>query len=157
MKKVVRLNENDVERLVRKIISEEKNSINEGLFDWVRSKRFTDEETGRLILKAIEDNQAIGISEYRGRRSKSGFRFELGGHRIEISYAFILLPGGGSDDWSLKVDGKHLDVSNSIKKKILSKIEYIASGKDNIKLSLSRYNMSPEERERLENPDTYFQ
>ena len=44
MKKTIRLNENDIEKLVRKIISEEKESINEGVFDWVRSKRFSDEE-----------------------------------------------------------------------------------------------------------------
>jgi hypothetical protein len=61
MKKIVRLTETDVQRLVKKIIREEKKSINEGgLFDWVRGKRFSDEERNKIedvdsIFKQLED------------------------------------------------------------------------------------------------------
>jgi len=61
MKKVIRLNENDVEKLVRKIISEEKKSINEGPLGWIRKKFNKDEELGLLILKGLNKGNVQNI------------------------------------------------------------------------------------------------
>ena len=163
MKKVVRLNENDIKKLVTKILKED--SVNEGLFDWVRSKRFSDEETGRAILKGVQEGHAQSIHKYRNRGilSESGYEFNLGGHNIIINYYFAMSPSGhGSDNYSLKIDGQYMDISKSIIKKIMGELSYILSTperkkREDIKTSLNRYNMSPEERENLENPETYFQ
>ena len=43
MKKVIRLNENDIEKIIKKIISEERKSINEGPLGWIKKKFYKDE------------------------------------------------------------------------------------------------------------------
>lgn len=156
--KIVRLNENDIEKLVKKIISEEKKFVNEvGVFDWVRSKRFSDEEEGRTILKGIQMGDAINVRTYRSDRVGNGFEFELGGHRIIVVY-FAYVAG---DFYELKVDGENMDVSESVINKIISAASEIhrkpnIERKKNIKTSLSRYNLPNEERKKIEDTDSIF-
>jgi hypothetical protein len=163
MSKVVRLNEKDIERLVRKIMSEEKKSINEGgLFDWVRDKRFSDEEIGRDVLKGIEQGEArnvrpIGGSNAEALRRVDGFEFDLADHKISAEFrrrlSSNMMP---IDSYLLFVDGQNIKVSTYIVKKIMEELRNPKSKKKDLKTSLSRYNMSPKERGRLEDPNTYF-
>jgi len=167
MKKIVRLTETDVQRLVKKIIREEKKSINEGgLFDWVRSKRFSDEELGRSILKGIQKGGISRINRDEPERgaygSSSGYNFELGGHKIHVRRSYMLSPGGGSEFYYLKVDDESLDVSDRTIEKILDTCYDIVLGKPrenkikNLKTSLNRYNIPDEERNKIEDVDSIF-
>lgn len=155
--KIVRLNENDIEKLVKKIISEEKKSVNEvGVFDWVRSKRFSDEEEGRAILKGIKTGEVSSIYPHSTNREK-GFNFELGGHKIFVVYSSYVR----AEIYELKVDGESMDVSDSIIRKIMGEIGAIHSEprkqkKNRIKTSLSRYNLPNEERSKIEDTDSIF-
>ncbi len=155
--KIVRLNENDIEKLVKKIISEEKKSVNEvGVFDWVRSKRFSDEEEGRAILKGIKTGEVSSIYPHSTNREK-GFNFELGGHKIFVVYSSYV----AAEIYELKVDGESMDVSDSIIRKIMGEIGAIHSEprkqkKNRIKNSLSRYNLPNEERSKIEDTDSIF-
>lgn len=164
MKKVIRLNENDVEKLVRKIISEEKKSINEGPLNWIRKKFNQDEEVGLLIVKALESGEIEEV-EYDGQTPMNLYRYScvLNGHRVECMRHISFR---GSDTFGIKIDDEQLDISTKISKKIfklMSEIHEIPNLKKrneklgNIKTSLSRYNLPSEERKNLENPETFFE
>ena len=163
MSRIVRLNEKDIEKLVRKIMTEEKKSVNEGgLFDWVRGKRFSDEEIGRDVLKGVEQGEArnvrpIGGSNAEALRRVDGFEFYLVDHKVSVEFrrrlSSNMMP---IDSYLLFVDGQNMRVSTHIVKKIMEELRNPKSKKKDLKTSLSRYNMSPEERGRLEDPGTYF-
>jgi hypothetical protein len=165
MKKVIRLNENDIENLVRKIISEEKKSINEGPLGWIRKKFNQDEEVGLLIIKALESGEIENV-DYRvgtGILREHIYTSVINGHRVEVSY--YVSSKSGSDDYQVKVDGDYVELSNRTSKKIyklMAQIESIPTLKrrnqklGELKLSLNRYNLSPEERKKIEDPSTYF-
>lgn len=161
MKKVIRLNENDIEKLVRKIISEEKKTVNEGIFDWVRSKRFSDEELGQSILKGIQKGEISRIDIGDNRKDKA-YDLELAGHRINVIKNFELSPGGGGTHYYLIVDNEPLNVSNGTIKKILNMCDDIVINKPreskvkNLKTSLNRYNLPDEERTKIEDTDNIF-
>lgn len=163
MSKVVRLNEKDIEGLVKKIMSEEKN-INEGNpLDWVRGMRFSDEQIGRDVLKGIQQGEAknikpIGGSNPDSLRRVEGFEFDLGDYRMSVEYRVQVTPGMRLLKYYLLfIDGKEMKVSTNILKKMLGELKNPTSKKKDLKTSLSRYNMSPEERARLEDPNTYFE
>lgn len=163
--KIVRLNENDIEKLVRKIISEEKKTINEGPLGWIRKKFNQDEEVGLLIIKALESGEIENV-DYRagvGVLRKHIYTSVINGHRVEVSH-YVSSKSGG-DFYDVKVDGDAIELSNRTSKKIyrlMAQIESIPTLKrrneklGELKLSLNRYNLSPEERRKIEDPDTYF-
>ena len=164
MKRVIRLNENDVEKLVRKIISEEKKSINEGPLGWIRKKFNQDEEVGLLIIKALESGEVEDVQYERLRDTFNNHQYicNLNGHRI-VAKRLIYLRS--SDTFIIEVDGESLELSSKTSKKIfrlMSEIEEIPNLKKrnkklgDIKTSLSRYNLPAEERKSLENPETFF-
>lgn len=166
MKKVIRLNENDVEKLVRKIISEEKKSINEGPLGWIRKKFNRDEELGLLILKGLEKGN---LQNLRYQNLNHGFQHQyncnLDGHEIE-SIGNLNPHSSGSDYYHLSVDGEFIEVSDNTNRKIfelLGKIEsepaLIQKRKklSDAKTRLSAYNLPDEERKKIEDSDTFFQ
>ena len=165
MKKVIRLNENDVEKLVRKIISEEKKSINEGPLGWIRKKFNRDEELGLLILKGLEKGN---LQNLRYQNLNHGFQHQyncnLDGHEIESRRSSSIR--SGSDYYHLSVDGEFIEVSDNTNRKIfelLGKIEsepaLIQKRKklSDAKTRLSAYNLPDEERKKIEDSDTFFQ
>lgn len=132
--KVVRLNEKDIENLVRRIIKEEK-TIKEGPVDWVRSKFNKDEDLALLIYKGINSGN---VEDLRGGYKEGVYYFRLDGHSISIKPTmhkspekkgrFVDLPQLRilSDNYLFKLDGEVLHVSESLKRKIwelLKKIE----------------------------------
>ena len=169
MSKVVRLNENDIEKLVRKIISEEK-SLNENkFFDWVRGKRFSDEETARNILQGIQAGEAKDVRPLGGERmmaagtrgsllnKRAGFEFFLADHKISAEDRLRVSPSyGARHDYFLFVDDVMLNVSENIVKKIIKELQTPTSKKMDLKTSLSRYSLPKEERQKMEDPGTYF-
>jgi hypothetical protein len=143
--------------------------VNENrLADWVRKKRFGNEEEGRLILKGIEEGEATRIEVYRDRRvnggsiNHSGYDFQLAGHDINVDYWGSSTPSGHwHDSYNITVDEQYLDVSNGTIKKIMKSLHGIVNApqqkrKLDIKNSLSRYNLSKEDRKDLEDTDKYF-
>lgn len=158
MKKVIRLNEKDVENLVKKIISEENKSINEGPLDWVRKKRFSDEEVALAILKGVELGEAFGLNRNNVDWRNDIYTFQLGGHDVEVK----IYSGVNRDSYYLKVDDEMMDTSDSVIKKIIritSKITDQPRRKkvEDIKTSMNRYNLPDEERKKLEDTDKYFE
>lgn len=171
MKKVIRLNENDVERLVRKIISEEKVSINEGPLGWIRKKFNQDEEVGLLIIKALESGDIEEVRYLRtpnflkplGILREDVYTSNINGHRVESRH--YISSKSGSDHYSVRIDGEQIELSSKTARKIyklMAQIEQIPNLKrrneklGDIKTSLGRYNLPAEERKSLENPDTFF-
>lgn len=165
MKKVIRLNENDIENLVRKIISEEKKSINEGPLGWIRKKFNQDEEVGLLIIKALESGDIEDVRYDRGGGvlRKNIYTSNINGHRVESSH-YVSLKSGG-DYYTIKIDGDQIELSSRTARKIhklMAQIEAIPTlNKRNkklgdIKTSLSRYNLPTEERKKIEDTDSIF-
>lgn len=165
MKKVIRLNENDVERLVRKIISEEKVSINEGPLGWIRKKFNQDEEVGLLIIKALESGDIEEVRYLRdlGILREDVYTSNINGHRVESRHC--ISSKSGSDHYSVRIDGEQIELSSKTARKIyklMAQIEQIPNLKrrneklGDIKTSLGRYNLPAEERKSLENHDTFF-
>jgi len=166
MKKVIRLTENDVEILVRKIISEEKKSINEGPLKWIRKKYNQDEEVGRLIIKALEsgDIEDVRYQSNDDHHASSGtylYSCDINGHKI-LAKRIVYVAG---ELEYITIDGEPIEVSGTTKRKIFKLLKEISKIPDlkkknkklgDVKTSLSRYNLSAEERKNLENPDTFF-
>lgn len=160
MKKIIRLDENDVEKIVRRIIFEEK-FIKEGPISWLRGKMNKDEEIGLMVLKAVEGNH---YTDYRKEpimrhRGKWGDRihFNLLQHRVTISEEIYV----AGEIMTLDVDGQELKVSKKTLNKIwmaLKKREIQKSeGKiKDIKTSLKRYDLPSEERKKIEDTDSIF-
>lgn len=158
MKKVIRLNENDIENLVRKIISEEKKSINEGPLGWIRKKFNQDEEIGLLIIKALESGDIEDVSYERVNNvgpANHIYRCDVNGHKVEVRRNIYIR---SNDDYSVKVEGERIQLSNKTAKKIfrlMAEIEHVPTLKkrnerlSNIKTSLSRYNLPDEERKQI--------
>lgn len=181
MKRVIRLNENDIEKLVKKIISEESKSINEGPLGWLRKKFNDDEELGLTILKGVKTGDAT-ITERpgafsiqrRGRNEEKGYRFTLAGHTIVAKWSKIdkfKLDGSNysNNTYGLTVDGEKLEVSDNTIKSIISVLtekdkrptssvpkRISRDKKQEITTSLNRYNLPDEERKKIEDPSTYF-
>ena len=182
MKRVIRLNENDIEKLVKKIISEESKSINEGPLGWLRKKFNDDEELGLTILKGVKTGDAT-ITERpgafriqrRGRNEEKGYRFTLAGHTIVAKWSKIdkfKLDGTNysNSEYGLTVDGEKLEVSNNTVKSIIGMLaekdrrpttssvpkRVTKDKKQEITTSLNRYNLPDEERKKIEDPSTYF-
>ena len=159
MKKVVRLNENDIENLVKKIISEENKSINEGPLGWMRKKFNSDEEVGLAILKGIGLGEAFGLVKTRDRNYHDTYTFELGGHNVTITKGY---DHNGMNTYSLEIDNENMEISRYTLIKIVYEAENITDQPrkqklQNIKTSMSRYNLPDEERKKLEDTDTYFE
>ena len=165
MKKVIRLNENDIENLVRKIISEEKKSINEGPLGWIRKKFNQDEEVGLLLIKALEsgDIENVRYSRHGGVFHEDIYTSNVNGHRVESSHYFS--NKSGADFYNVKIDDEPIDLSSRTAKKIyrlMVQIESIPTltkrneKLGNIKNSLNRYNLPDEERKKIEDSSTYF-
>ena len=164
MKKVIRLNESDIENLVRKIISEEKKSINEGPLGWIRKKFNQDEEVGLLIIKALESGDIEDVRHDRvgGVLREDIYTSNINGHRVESSHYVSL---DLSDYYTIKIDGDQIELSSRTARKIyrlMAQIEAIPTlNKRNkklgdIKTSLGRYNLPVEERKKIEDTDSIF-
>ena len=163
MKKIVRLTEIDVQRLVKKIIREEKKSINEGPLGWLRKKRNSDEELGLLILKGLEKGDVQNVTPLRNEdrySSDHAFTCTLDGHEIMVSVYY-----GHGIHHQLKVDGESVEVSRHLKNKIYDLIEKIENEPavrekkrklGDIKTRLSKYNLPDEERAKIDNTDEVF-
>jgi len=163
MKKIVRLTETDVQRLVKKIIREEKKSINEGPLGWLRKKRNSDEELGLLILKGLEKGDVQNVTPLRNHdryTSDHAFTCTLDGHEIMVSVYY-----GHDTHYQLKVDGEMVEVSRHLKNKIYDLIEKIEKEPavmekkrklGDIKTRLSKYNLPDEERAKIDNTDDVF-
>lgn len=159
MKKVIRLNENDIENLVKKIISEENKSINEGPLGWMRKKLNSDEEVGLAILKGIRLGEAFGLVKTQDRNYDDTYIFELGGHNVTVTKGY---DRNGGNNYNLEIDGENMEVSPNTINKIVYEAENITDQPrkqklQNIKTSMSRYNLPDEERKKLEDTDTYFE
>lgn len=165
MKKVIRLTENDVEKLVKKIISEEKKSINEGPLGWIRKKFYKDEELGLLILKGLERGN---VQNLRYQNLNHGFQHQyncmLDGHEIESRKSVSLKSGG--DYYYLSVDDEVIDVSDNTNRKIFNLLGDIENKPilaqrskklSDAKTRLSAYNLPDEERKQIEDSDKFFQ
>lgn len=168
--KVIRLNENDIEKLVRKIIKEEK-TIKEGPVDWVRSKFNQDEDLALLIFKGIKSGN-VRIAE--NQNQKSPIRFSLDGHNFMIhptahkspeKRGKINLPRLNPfslDNYVFKMDDQPLHVSESLKKdiyKFLLKLISEPQKKERFKDAknlFSKYNLSDKERSKIEDTDSIF-
>jgi hypothetical protein len=173
MKKVVRLNEKDIEKLIIKIIKEE-NSINEGPVDWVRSKFNQDEQLALLIYKGLKNVDAKSIVSDKEPKHGNRFSCDLDGHRIEVYASYHKSPekiGKIIDlprlkmfpfDHILKLDNEYLHVSESLKEKIWSLLKKMASEPEkkerfkNAKLLFSKYNLSDKERAKIDDTDSLF-
>ena len=159
MKKVIRLNENDIENLVKKIISEENKSINEGPLGWMRKKLNSDEEVGLAILKGIRLGEAFGLVKTQDRNYDDTYIFELGGHNVTITKGY---DGNGMTTYRLEIDSESMEISRYTLIKIIYEAENITDQPrkqkvQNIKTSMSRYNLPDDERKKLEDTDTYFE
>lgn len=162
MKKVIRLNENDIKILVGKIISEEKKSINEGPLKWIRKKFNQDEEVGLLIIKALESGDIENVQYAMSPLgSEHVYTTVINGHRIQARFELTT----GINIYTITVDGEVVELSGRTKKKIfrlMAEIEQIPTLEKrnkklgDIKTSLNRYNLPAEERKSLENPETFF-
>ena len=148
--KVVRLNEKDIEKLVRKIIKEEK-SINEGPIDWVRSKFNKDEELALLIYKGIKSGNAKDIRS----DDNNLHTFTLDGHRISIHRSVHQSPEKRGkiglprltimpENYIFRLDNELLHVSESLKEKIWKLLKELNSNPEerfkSAKDSFSKYN-----------------
>lgn len=163
--KVVRLNENDVEKLVKKIISEEKKSLKEGPLGWIRKKLNRDEDLGLLILKGLEKGDVQGM---RHSSQHGGFQHQynckLDGHNIQSSKSVSLRSGG--DYYSIRVDDEFIETSDSTTRKIyelMADIENEPTKREknrkmsDVRTRLSAYNLPDEERKQIEDTDNFFQ
>jgi hypothetical protein len=166
MKKVIRLNENDIEKLVKKIIKEEK-SINEAPVDWVRSKFNQDEELALLIYKGIKSGNVRSLQS----NDNNLFTFTLDGHRISIHQSVHQSPEKRgkinlpqltimSENYIFKLDNEYLHVSESLKEKIWKLLKDLKYGSKerfkNAKNLFSKYNLSDKERNKIEDTDSIF-
>ena len=176
--KVVRLNENDIENLVRKIIKEEK-TIKEGPVDWVRSKFNQDEDLALLIFKGIKSGN-VRIAENQPSNPNSipfwnmSIQFSLDGHNFMIhptahkspeKRGKINLPRLNPfplDNYVFKMGDQPLHVSESLKKdiyKFLLKLISEPQKKERFKDAknlFSKYNLSDKERSKIEDTDSIF-
>lgn len=172
MKKVIRLNENDIEKLVRKIISEEKKSVNEGVLDfiehdkgpfgWMRKKFNNDEELGLLILKGLEKGDLQNLHYESDRGMSHIYRCNLDGHALEARRYYSMR---GGSDYNLRVDGELVDVSEYTARRIynlMADIEEEPAKRErkrkisDAKTRLSVYNLPDEERNKLLDTDNMF-
>lgn len=164
MKRVVRLNENDVEKLVRKIISEEKKSINEGPLGWIRKKLNRDEDLGLLILKGLKKGN---VQHIRHSEEHGGFQHiftcNLDGHDIMARRSYAI---HGGSHYYVSIDGEVLQLSEATELKIYELMadienEPIRREKErkmsDARTRLSAYNLPDEERKQIEDTDNFFQ
>ena len=139
--------------------------VNENrLADWVRKKRFSDEDLGLLILKGLEkgDVQAMRHSSQHGG-SQHQYNCRLDGHDIQSSKSISLR--SGSNYYSIRVDDEFIETSDSTTQKIyelMADIENEPTKREknrkmsDVRTRLSAYNLPDEERKQIENTDKYF-
>jgi hypothetical protein len=95
MRKIIRLTESDLTRIVRRVISEEKISLDSQLISCLKNKGYTTENTGgkyRYSLeKKISPNTAVTlILTIRSQEDKTKAWLTITDHRFKVLYSNII-------------------------------------------------------------------
>jgi hypothetical protein len=138
MKRLVRLSESDLARIVKRVIKESKIETQaEGIFDYF-SKGNEDDEVGNELLSAIKNGEAENIEELKptGDYAKFiGFKFDIDDHKFIVKN--ILNHFDFINEYFLSIDGQELKVSKGTIKKIIRELEPITGKyKSDVKSSI---------------------
>jgi hypothetical protein len=150
-KKVIRLTESDVERLVEKIIKEDNQKLEEGRFRKTREDRIVLDILKRVKEEFPEDAE----SDYYRRTDK--IKFTLNGVRIAIRETYHY--GDLRDSYSMYVNDRELQASRWAIRKLFKYMEKIIERRDreedttNIEVDLLDPDYAQDVFNRLENED----